>query len=557
MADAPALGAGAPQGACRFDPDLAYQAAANRPDEGTTGSDEASNRPVEDNREAMHVTSTPAPRSSVLLEVELPPERLGRSVDEAVRRLARRTKVAGFRPGKAPRFMLERVLGPSAVLDEAVDLLLQDAYREAIREEGIVPLAQASVDVVQAEEGKPFKFTATVQVPPEVTLGDYAGFNFAPEIEPTDDARVQTVIDELRDQNATLRPVEDRPAQTGDYAVIGFVGSRDGVPFEGGSSERMPLVLGEERLIPGFEGHLVGLSVGGSTEFDIEFPADYGEATLAGQTAHFAVDLKELREKILPDLDDDFARSMGDFADVEALRVEIRKRLERNALDRARHGFADRIIEYAVANATVELPDILVDQEVEVLHDEFRTSLARQGIAEAGLPQGGRARPRRTSTPSSGRGPRAGSRRSSSCRRSPRSRGSRSPTPTSRPRSPPPGSATPTMPGRWPTSTPSAGGASSGARSAGRGRSRRWSIAGWPPIRITRPLPHFEEDDELSAVDATARRRRIGVTDPSVVLDPRRDGGRRRPPRTAPAEAADDARARSPAQRSSPSADRA
>ena len=145
----------------------------------------------------------------------------------------------------------------------------------------------------------------------------------------------------------------------------------------------MPLVLGEERLIPGFEDHLVGLPVGGSTEFDIDFPADYGEPSLAGQTVHFAVDLKELREKILPDLDDDFARSMGDFADVDALRVEIRRRLERNALDRARHGFADRIIEYAVANATVELPDILVDQEVEVLHDEFRTSMARQGISEA------------------------------------------------------------------------------------------------------------------------------------------------------------------------------
>ena len=333
------------------------------------------------NLRAMHVTSTPAPKSSVVLEVELPPERLDRSVDEAVRRLARRTKVAGFRPGKAPRFMLERVLGPGAVLDEAVDLLLKDAYRDAIREQNIVPLAQASVDVVQAEEGKPFKFTATVQVPPEVILGDYADFKFRPEIETIDDAKVATVIDELRDQNASLRPVE-RAAQSGDYAVIGFVGTRAGVPFEGGSAERMPLILGEDRLIPGFEAHVVGLEVGGSTEFDIDFPGDYGEPTLAGQTAHFAVDLKELREKILPELDDDFARTMGDFADLAALQVEVHHRLERNALDRARHDFADKIIEYAVANATVELPDILVDQETEVLHDEFRSSLARQGISE-------------------------------------------------------------------------------------------------------------------------------------------------------------------------------
>jgi trigger factor len=335
------------------------------------------------NLRAMIVTTTPAPKSSVLLEVELPPDRLDRSMNEAVRRLARRTRVAGFRPGKAPRFMLERVLGPTAVLDEAVDLLLQDAYRDALNEKGIVPLTQASVDVVQAEEGKPFKFTATVQIPPEVVLGDYTGFKFQPEIEPTDDAKVQSVIDELRDQNASLRPVEDRPAATGDYAVIGFVGTRDGVPFEGGSSERMPLILGEERLIPGFEAHLSGLSIGDTTEFDLEFPADYGESTLAGQTAHFAVDLKELREKILPELDDEFARSMGEFADLDALRVEVGHRLARNALDKARHGFADQIIEYAVANATVELPDILIDQEVEVMHDEFRSTLARQGIAEA------------------------------------------------------------------------------------------------------------------------------------------------------------------------------
>ena len=172
----------------------------------------------------------------------------------------------------------------------------------------------------------------------------------------------------------------------GDYAVISFVGTRDGEPFEGGTSERMPLILGQERLIPGFEANLVGLKVGESTEFDIAFPDDYPETTLASQPAHFAVEIRELREKVQPDLDEEFIKTLGDFADLDALRADIRRRLERNVLDRSRHDFADRIIEYAVANATVELPDILVDQEVEVMHDEFRGSLARQGItAEAYL----------------------------------------------------------------------------------------------------------------------------------------------------------------------------
>lgn len=330
----------------------------------------------------MNVTATPIANSTVLLEIELPPERLERSMGEATRRLARRTKVAGFRPGKAPRFMLERVLGPTAVLDEAVELLIQGAYREALVEQGIVPLTEASVEVVQAVEGQPVIFKATVQVPPEVTLGDYRNFNFAPEIEAVDEAKVDEVVAELRDQNATLRPLEDRPAANGDYAVIGFAGSRDGVPFDGGSSDRMPLVLGEERLIPGFEANLVGTRVGDHREFDLTFPDDYGEASLAGQAAHFAVDVKELREKVLPPLDDEFATQMGDFKDLAEMRLAVRERLERSALDRARHTFSDRIIQYSVANSTMAIPPILIDQEVEVMHDEFRASIARQGISE-------------------------------------------------------------------------------------------------------------------------------------------------------------------------------
>jgi trigger factor len=331
----------------------------------------------------MNVTATPAPKSSVLLEIEVPADQLDRAVREATQRLSRRTRVAGFRPGKAPRPILERVLGPTAVLDEAVDHLVQSAYRDAIIEQGIVPLTNADVEVVDAEEGKPLKFKATVQVRPEVELGDYANFNFAPEIEEITPDKVDKVVEELRDQNATLAPVEDRAAKDGDWAVIGFEGTQDGVPFEGGTSDRMPLIIGEDRLIPGFEANLVGLKPGGSTAFDITFPEDYPEPSLAGQEVNFKVDLKELREKVLPDADDAFAKNMGDYADLAALKVDIDDRLRRNALDRARHEFADKIIDYAVANSTIELPEVLVDQEVEVMHDEFRTQLARQGIGEA------------------------------------------------------------------------------------------------------------------------------------------------------------------------------
>lgn len=330
----------------------------------------------------MNVTASPAPKSSILLEVEVPADRLDRAVRDATGRLSRRTRVAGFRPGKAPRPILERVLGPGAVLDEAVEQLVQASYRDAIIEQGIIPLANADVEILAAVEGQPLKYKATVPVRPEVRLGDYQNFTFSPEIESVDAAKVDKVLDELRDQNAALRAVDERGAQDGDWAVIGYRGTRDGVAFDGGTAERMPLILGEDRLIPGFEANLVGLRPGETTSFEISFPDDYPEETLAGQPARFEVELKELREKVLPAADDEFAHRMGDYPDLAALRADIDARLRRNALDRARHEFSDKIIEYAVANATLELPDVLVDQEVEVMHDEFRSSLARQGIAE-------------------------------------------------------------------------------------------------------------------------------------------------------------------------------
>ena len=234
----------------------------------------------------MQITRTPGPNSTITLEIELPPERLSRAVDDAVRRLSRGTKVPGFRPGKAPRPVLERHLGPGVVLDEAVEHLLSDAYREAMIQEDLLPLTNPDIEVVQAVEGEPVIFKATVQVRPDVELGDYKGFNFVPEIDTIDEAKVDKVVEELRDQNATLAAVEGRGARDGDYAVISFVGTRDGEPFEGGTSERMPLILGQERLIPGFEANLLTLEVGGSTEFDITFPTDYPEAQLAGQQAH-------------------------------------------------------------------------------------------------------------------------------------------------------------------------------------------------------------------------------------------------------------------------------
>jgi trigger factor len=332
----------------------------------------------------MQTANTPLPNSRLQLEFELPPERLSRAIAQAVSRLSRQTRVPGFRPGKAPRLMVERVLGDTAVLDDALDHLVDDAFREAIVEQHLSPLTEPEIEVTQREEGKPVLFKAVIQVRPELKLGDYEHFGFAPEIKPVDETMVERVIDELRDSHASLEPVTGRGADRGDYAIVSLVGTRDGVTFPGGSSERMPLILGEDRLIPGFEENLLGAAKGDEREFDIAFPDDYHDESLRSQTAHFAVTVKELRHKVQPEANDAFAQSVGKFADMAALTAELRKRLESNAVDRARHDFADRIIEYATANATVELPDVLIDQEIEVMHDELRSALARQGIDEEG-----------------------------------------------------------------------------------------------------------------------------------------------------------------------------
>src|ERR1035437_5152867 len=214
------------------------------------------------NRPAMQTTTTNLPKSRLQIEFELPPERLASAMQVAVRRLSREAHISGFRPGKAPRAVLERFLGPTTILDDAVDHLVDEAFREAMRESDLAPLTSPEVEVTQAEEGKPLIFKAVVQVRPEVKLGDYDDFNFKPEVNPVDAIMVEKVLDELRDTQGRLEPVSDRGARKGDYAVIGFVGTLDGVPFDGGTSERMPLVIGEDRLIRGFVDNLLGARKG-------------------------------------------------------------------------------------------------------------------------------------------------------------------------------------------------------------------------------------------------------------------------------------------------------
>ena len=290
----------------------------------------------------MNVTATPTDKSTVVLDVELPAASVQRAIDEAVRHLGRRTRVPGFRPGKVPRPMLERALGvrrtdpaaPDPVYDDAKEHLYESSVVEAITERDLDILSIPQPEWIRFVEGEGAAYRVVLPIRPEVKLGAYTDYPFGIDIDEIDDEKVERVVEQLREQNASLVPVEGRGAQEGDYAVIGFVGRRDGVPFEGGTAERYPLRLGSDRMIPGFEQALEGMVEDEERTFPLTFPPDYGEASLAGQDVEFTVTLRELRVPDLPDVDDGFAQSIGSFRDLAHLKDDIARRLAASARDR-------------------------------------------------------------------------------------------------------------------------------------------------------------------------------------------------------------------------------
>jgi len=328
------------------------------------------------------VATRPEPGSKVALEIEVPAAEVDHAFATAYRHVAERTAVPGFRPGKAPRHVIDRFVGRATVVAEAVEHLINDSYDAALGQATIIPLDQPEVDLDPAtvSEGVAVRFTATVAVRPEVKLGAYTGFAFTLEPVVITDEQTEAVITDLREQQSTLRPADGRGAAKGDVAAVKFVGTIDGEPFDGGSADRLPLIIGEDRMIPGWEDQIVGMTIDGEKGFEISFPDDYRVEELRGKRAHFDVTLLDLRERILPDLDDEFAKSVGDLNTLDELRAEIRDALEKRGADDARHHFADRIIDFATTNATVELPEVMIANEIEIMRDELRNRLAQQRI---------------------------------------------------------------------------------------------------------------------------------------------------------------------------------
>lgn len=328
------------------------------------------------------VSTRPESGSRMVLEIDVPPTEVDRHFATAYRHVAERTRVPGFRPGKAPRHVIDRFVGRASVLAEAMEHLVSASYDAALDQTDIVPIDQPKVDLDPASlsEGSAVSFTATVSVRPDVQLGSYSDYPFSLEVAEVTDEQVEQVITELREQQGSLRPVDERGVAKGDVVAVKFAGTIDGEPFEGGSADRLPLIVGEDRMIPGWEDNLVGMRIDEEKAFEITFPEDYRVEELRGKQARFEVTLLDLRERVLPEPDDEFARSVGELQTMDELRAEIRDALGKRAEAEGRHAYADRIIDFASTNATVELPEVMVANEIEIMRDELGSRLAQQRI---------------------------------------------------------------------------------------------------------------------------------------------------------------------------------
>ena len=319
--------------------------------------------------------------NSGVLTVEVSAEKVNEGLDEAFKKVVKQVNVPGFRKGKMPRQLFEKRFGVESLYEETINILLPEAYEEAIEETGIEPVDRPNIDIEQIEKGKNFVFKATVTVKPEVKLGDYKGL----EVEEIDtnvtDEDVNKELEALQNRHAELVVKEDSPAENGDTVVIDFEGFVNDVAFEGGKAENYSLELGSGSFIPGFEEQLVGTKAGETKDVNVSFPEEYHAAELAGQPAVFKVTVHEIKGKELPELDDEFAKDADDEVEsLDQLKEKIKTRLEDSKKHEAEHHLRDTVVEKAAANAEVDIPEAMINTEINRMMQEFEQRLQMQGM---------------------------------------------------------------------------------------------------------------------------------------------------------------------------------
>ena len=314
------------------------------------------------------------------LTIEVPAEEFEKAIQEAYQKDKNRITLPGFRKGKAPRKMIEKMYGAGVFYEDAANILIPRAYDEALKECEETIVSRPTIDITQIEAGKPFIFTAEVALKPEVTLGEYKGVEVPKtEIQVTDE-EIQAEVDKERENNSRTIDVDDRGVEKGDLIKLDFDGSVDGVPFQGGKAEDYPLTVGSGSFIPGFEDQLIGAKIGEEMEVKVTFPEDYHAEDLKGKEAVFKCTVKAIQVKELPEADDEFAKDVSEFDTMAEYREDIKKNLTEKKEAAAKREKETAAVAKAVENARMEIPDAMVDEQVRRMADDFTRRMESQGI---------------------------------------------------------------------------------------------------------------------------------------------------------------------------------
>ena len=329
----------------------------------------------------MSFTVDKLEKNMVKLTIEVDAAEFAKAMDTAYEKNKNKISVPGFRKGKVPKKMIEKMYGAGIFYEDAANAIIPDAYHKAAEESGLDIVSQPEIDVTQIEEGKNFIFTAEVAVRPEVTLGTYKGVEIAKVSAEVTDEDIEEEIKKVQEQNARIITVEDRPVQDKDDTVIDFEGFVDGVAFEGGKGENYPLTIGSHSFIDTFEEQLIGKNIGEETEVNVTFPAEYHAPQLAGKPAMFKVTVKEIKCKELPELNDELVQDISEFSTVDEYKADLKATLEKKKAKEAETKKENEAIEAAVANASMEIPQAMIKAQAYQLADGYDRSLRQQGIS--------------------------------------------------------------------------------------------------------------------------------------------------------------------------------
>ncbi len=316
------------------------------------------------------------------LTIEVSAEEFDAAIEKAYQKNKGKINIQGFRKGKAPRQMIEKMYGVGVFYEDAANIIIPDAYSKEVSEcKEVEIVSQPEIDVVQIEKGKPFIFTAVVALKPEVELGEYKGIKVevvAPEVKDED---VEAELKKAQEEQARTIPVEDRPVADGDITTIDFEGFVDGVAFEGGKGTDYALTIGSHSFIDTFEEQLIGKNIGEEVEVNVTFPEEYHAEELKGKPALFKVVIKEIKTKELPELDDDFAQDVSDFDTLAEYKEDIKNKLLEKAEKAAKNEKEEKLIDAIIADSKMDIPEAMIETQQDQMIREFANRIASQGLS--------------------------------------------------------------------------------------------------------------------------------------------------------------------------------